>query len=132
MSCPQRVMPHRMVSTLDEGMLLFTGDSNCLCKFFRSSDALLPCGTDCRVFIWKLNVGTGHLHCGVSIATSGESCYSVMVGSGQPGLRRSHHWSGPVSMILGTVIRVAGVSVNWLHCYCAPWCIFPADDSCGL
>jgi len=64
MSCPQRVMPHRMVSTLDE---------------------------DCRVFIWKLNVGTGHLHCGVSIATSGESCYSVMVGSGQPGLRRSHH-----------------------------------------
>jgi len=51
MSCPQRVMPHRAVSTLDEGMLLFTGDSNCLGKFIRSSDALLPCGTDCRVFI---------------------------------------------------------------------------------
>ena len=94
MSCPQRVMPHRMVSTLDEGMLLFTGDSNCLCKFFRSSDALLPCGTDCRVFIWKLNVGTGHLHCGVSITTSGESCYSVMVGS------------DPISLVSGAVIMV--------------------------
>ena len=90
MSCPQRVMPHRMVSTLDEGMLLFTGDSNCLCKFFRSSDALLPCGTDCRVFIWKLNVGTGHLHCGVRSQ------------------RRESHvtlsWSGPVSLVSGAVI----------------------------
>jgi len=63
MSCPQRVMPHRMVSTLDE---------------------------DCRVFIWKLNVGTGHLHCGVRSQ------------------RRESHvtlsWSGPVSLVSGAVI----------------------------